>query len=201
MGVRHSSNRAGWTAAALVAAATTLSGCSNSDMFSAQGAEQWFSKPFTSFSKQDWAIASTGKDPNALRPLTPEDYVDASGRCAAPAPVAAPADPAAAAQPAASGAQAAVPAEPGAPTVAGGIALLMSECEVVARAGAPERVALGSNASGDRTAVLTYGGGPWPGIYHFTGGRLSEIDAAPHVDKPKPAPRKRAPAKPKTAAR
>lgn len=198
VGVRQSSSRAGCKAglmaAALVAAATALSGCSNSDMFSAQGAEQWFSKPFTGFSKQDWAIASTGKDPNALRPLTPEDYVDASGRCAAPAPVAAaPADPAAT--------QPAAPAEPGAPTVAGGIALLMSECEVVARAGAPERVELGSNASGDRTAVLSYSGGPWPGIYHFTGGRLSEIDAAPHVDKPKSAPRKRAPAKPKTATR
>jgi len=191
VGVRQDSSRAGWMAA-MLAAATALSGCSNTDMFTAQGAEQWFSKPFTSFSKQDWAIASTAKDPNALRPLTPEDYVDASGRCAAPA-----AATEQAAAPASSGQAGA--AAPAAPPVGGGVALLMSECEVVARAGTPERVEIGSNASGERTAVLTYTGGPWPGIYRFTAGRLSEIDAVPQPEKP--APRKRTPAKPKTATR
>ena len=38
----------------------------------------------------------------------------------------------------------------------GGIALGMSECDVVFRAGQPTAVQIGKNPNGDRTAVLTY---------------------------------------------
>jgi len=75
----------------------------------------------------------------------------------------------------------------------GGVALGMSECDIVNRAGAPNSVQLGNNPNGDRTAVLTFNAGPRPGIYHFERGALMEIDgvpappAAPKVAKKKPA--------------
>lgn len=179
------------TGALLLGVASMLGGCSNTDMFSTQGAEQWFSKPFTGFSKHDWATPSTATNMSQLREVTPEDFVDASGQCSA---AAAPAESAPA---------------PGAPagtelgaaaTVAGGIALTMTECQVVQRAGSPQRVDLGAGAGGERTAVLTYTQGPWPGIYRFRGGRLAEIEGVAQPEKPKPAPRKKR-NPPKTAAR
>ena len=41
--------------------------------------------------------------------------------------------------------------------------------------------------------MLTYLSGPWPGIYHFSDGRLKEIDRAPEPPAPaKPPPKKKA---------
>jgi hypothetical protein len=59
----------------------------------------------------------------------------------------------------------------------GGVALGMSECDVVFRAGAPTAVQLGNKPNGDRTAVLTFNSGPRAGIYHFERGALVEMDA------------------------
>jgi hypothetical protein len=176
-------------AAALTVGALALAGCSNTEMFSSQGAEQWFSKPFTGFSKQEWAVTSNPTNPNAVRPVTPEDFVDASGRCAAPAPAAD-----------ANAAPAAGDGNATAPTVTGGVALMMTECEVVARAGAPSQVELGADAGGERTTVLTFRQGPWPGIYRFQGGRLAEVEGVAAPEKPKAQPRKKQPARSKTAA-
>ena len=61
----------------------------------------------------------------------------------------------------------------------------MSECDVVYRAGQPTAVQLGKNPNGDRTAVLTFSGGPRSGIYRFERGRLMEMD---RVEEPPPAP-------------
>jgi hypothetical protein len=58
----------------------------------------------------------------------------------------------------------------------GGVALGMSECDVVSRAGAPSQVQIGKNPNGDRTAVLTFTAGPRPGIYHFERGGLMTMD-------------------------
>src|SRR4029077_17417068 len=58
----------------------------------------------------------------------------------------------------------------------GGIALGMSECDVVFRAGAPSNIQIDQNPNGDRTAVLTFNSGPRPGIYHFRGGALTDIE-------------------------
>jgi hypothetical protein len=171
-----------------------LGGCSGagSDVFSSQNADEWFSKPFANFSKGTPAVTVAD---TSVRPATPEDFVDGSGRCAfAFAPI----------QPAVntvSGDLNTQNAPSGAPTVAGGIALLMTECEVVARAGAPERVEIGANPGGERTAVLTYMHGPWPGIYSFNAGRLAAIDRVAEPEVPKPEPKKKKPGKPKTAAR
>jgi hypothetical protein len=90
----------------------------------------------------------------------------------------------------------------GAPAVVGGIALGMTECQAVRRAGQPSHVTIGAGAKGARKVVLTYLGGPWPGIYTFDSGRLKVVDAAPVPPKPaKPVPKKKRKPKrpPKTA--
>jgi hypothetical protein len=81
----------------------------------------------------------------------------------------------------------------------GGIALDMTECQAVRRAGTPSNVAIGAGAGGQRRVVLTYLGGTWPGIYTFTGGRLKEVDAAPEQAKPKAPAKKRKVKRPKSA--
>jgi len=88
----------------------------------------------------------------------------------------------------------------GPPPVAGGIALGMTECQAVQRAGTPTNVAI-SAEKGERKVVITYLSGPWPGIYTFAGGRLSVVERAP--EQPKPAAPKKTPKKktpPKTAS-
>jgi len=87
------------------------------------------------------------------------------------------------------------------PQARGGIALGMTECQAVRRAGPPSNVSVSAGDKGARKVVLTYLSGSWPGIYTFDSGRLQEIDAAPDQPKPakpvKKAPKKKAP--PKTA--
>ena len=70
-----------------------------------------------------------------------------------------------------------------------GIALEMSECDVVQRAGAPANIQIGANPRGDRTAVLTYGGDR-AGIYRFVSGRLVSIERVGEPEPEKPAKRK-----------
>jgi hypothetical protein len=119
------------------------------------------------------------------RPVTEADLVDANGSC--PAAAAAP-------QPAAG------PAPPGgdASGLAEGVGLGMTECQVVARAGPPNSVQLGSSPNGDRTAIISYQGGPRPGIYHFERGRLMQMDRV-EVAEPPPQAKKK-PAKTKKPA-
>src|SRR5262249_45775551 len=81
--------------------------------------------------------------------------------------------------------------EPSAPLVAGGIALGMTECQTVQRAGVPANVSISAGDKGERKAVLTFLSGPWPGIYTFTDGRLKVIDRAPEQPKPASAPAKK----------
>ncbi|HVO92970.1 MAG TPA: hypothetical protein VMT22_09035 [Terriglobales bacterium] len=83
----------------------------------------------------------------------------------------------------------------------GGIALGMTECQAVRRAGPPSNVAISSGDKGARKVVITYLSGPWPGIYTFDSGRLQEVDAAPEQPKPvKPTKKKpKQKATPKTA--
>jgi hypothetical protein len=91
----------------------------------------------------------------------------------------------------------------GPPPVAGGIALGMTECQTVQRAGTPSNVAINAGEKGERKVVLTYLGGPWPGIYTFTGGRLNVVERAPEQPKPAKAAPKKTPKKkppPKTAS-
>jgi hypothetical protein len=92
---------------------------------------------------------------------------------------------------------------PGAP-VLGGIALDMTECQAVRRAGQPSQVSIGTANKGERKVVLTYLAGPWPGIYTFQSGRLKVIDAVPgelKADEPKKKKKPRRPARTATTER
>ena len=87
-------------------------------------------------------------------------------------------------------------ADPGAPQVVGGIALGMTECQAVRRAGLAGNVNIGAGDRGERKVVLTYLSGTWPGIYHFSDGRLKVIDRAPTPPAPPKAPPKKKAKKP-----
>jgi hypothetical protein len=56
-----------------------------------------------------------------------------------------------------------------------GIALRMSECDVVQRAGPPQNVDISAAPNGERMTVMTYGG-ERAGIYRFTAGRLVRVE-------------------------
>jgi hypothetical protein len=156
---------------ALAVLAATLAACS-SDL--SLNNVTLVPKPETMLRKPDWATFSGGKGDFELRPITAADLVGPEGQCAA-GPEQGFADSAAA-----GGAPAAAP-------VTGGIALQMTECDVVRRAGPVEKVDFGVNDRGERAVVLTYARGSWPGVYSFVGGRLASIERAPG---PPPAPAK-----------
>ena len=83
------------------------------------------------------------------------------------------------------GADGSCPAATGATGFAGGgIALEMSECDVIERAGAPANMDIGANPRGERTAVMTYLQGERAGIYRFVNGRLSTIERVAQPDAP-----------------
>jgi hypothetical protein len=111
-----------------------------------------------------------------LPPVAPVDLVDTNGSCAGAAPPAT-----------ASG--------EGVPMIPVAIALEMSECDVVKRAGTAEKVDIGTNERRERTATLTYINGQRPGIYYFTAGRLSSMERAPEPIAPPAKPGKK-PVKP-----
>ena len=123
----------------------------------------------------------------SLRPITQEDLVGPQGQCSgSPGPSMSTVD--------ADGQSATAPA-----LMTSGIALQMTECEVVQRAGGPEGIEFGSEG-GERSVVLTYTRGARPGIYRFAGGRLYSIERAPEPpdaakpQKKSPPPKKRSPA-------
>ena len=195
--------------ALVCALALAVAGCKNAtSIFQDQNEGGWFSKPFDLFDKPEWAkVTGDNKtaDLSPKGPVNPDDLVGADGRCsvAAAEPAQAAAPPATDAQPPAGAATpAATPAaansldglqlQPGLPPVMGGIALGMTECQTVARAGQPANVAIGAGEKGERTAVLTYLTGTWPGIYRFSDGRLKIIDRAPAPpEPPKAKPKKK----------
>ena len=189
-------------------------GCSNrAEVFVDQNDGGWFSKPMNIFAKPDWARPTAGAKTVELGPkgpVGPDDMVGPDGRCAPPpmpaeaaqasVPPPAPAAPAdrpvgsiagdlagapmpAATQAAINPAEAPPPA--GLPPVQGGIALSMTECQVVQRAGQPGNVAINAGDRGERTVTLTYMSGPWPGIYQFSEGRLREVERVALPPEPK----------------
>ncbi|HET7851069.1 MAG TPA: hypothetical protein VFL51_18630 [Pseudolabrys sp.] len=204
----------------MLAAAAALAGCGGTNVFSADAG--WFSRPMD-FGKPDWNLFSS--NPSELKskqPVGTDDLVGTDGTCApAPEPPPAATPPATAARAGESAGKgqtaataSAAPSEPppdrlepgpagpgqlGGFPAGGGVALGMTECQVVRRAGQPQTVTIGAAASGERTAVVTYVAGNWPGIYHFEGGRLKEIDQAPQAAAPekpqKGKKKKRTPAK------
>jgi hypothetical protein len=189
-------------------AAFALAGCASSGDATTPTAAT--SKLSDVFATPDWAkFTGADRSKTAVRAITPDDLIGADGSCAAtrvaapateppPQPLPSP-TPEAQQMPQTDGASSrdsaqpsmAPGAQPG-PTVSGGIALAMTECDVAQRAGFPGNVEIGSEAGGERSVVLTYRQGPWPGIYRFRGGRLVSIERVEVVEPPKP----KKPAKP-----
>jgi hypothetical protein len=169
---------------AALAMAVALAGCGNTNLDTSAA---WFSKPVDLFGSRAGYTYSSLDESKQERPITANDLVDANGACpgaAVPAPVPMPVQ----SGPDNAGTSPAVSAD-GA-LIGGGVAIGMSECDVVARLGQPTATNLGRNPNGDRTAVLTFNGGPRPGLYRFAGGRLVEMDRV-EVPPPPPEPAKK----------
>lgn len=115
------------------------------------------------------------------KPVGADEMVDAEGRCASspmasatPAPEAAGTDPV---------------TTPNTPALAiGGVGLGMSECEVVKRAGPPDKIEFATSERAERMVTLTYLKNMRPGIYKFVAGRLTSIDRVEVPPEPKPKP-------------
>jgi hypothetical protein len=132
------------------------------------------------FTKNTLEYGSAAKPVSVARTLTAADFINPDAQCPAPNPTAVGPD--------------------GQPAPAlGGIALDMSECDVVRRAGQPDQFEIGTTERGERAVTMTYLAGPRPGIYRFAGGRLHSIErgpqpAAPEKPAKKPAAKKPPPA-------
>lgn len=211
--------RAFFSFAGVAMLAVATAGCSGNALLDSRSYEGMFSKPMNVFtSREDGSKATAGNVVNLgpSGPVAPDELVGADGRCAPPASAVAAAPPppptpapAAADRPVGSMAgdlagapmpQAVTPiaaqdpvVDPAAPQVVGGIALGMTECDAVRRAGLASNVSIGVGDKNERRVVLTYLGGTWPGIYTFQSGRLKEIARAPEQPKPKAVPKKKRP--------
>lgn len=117
--------------------------------------------------RPDWLSYSGHKEEFTLRPAGPDDLVGPDGRCAA------------------------AKVDPATDPAKGGIALQMTECDVVSRVGVPDRVELGTNERGERTVVLTYTRGLRPGAYRFAAGRLISIERVAEPVRPQKGARKK----------
>jgi hypothetical protein len=176
-----------------LAGALALGACANVD---AENKDAWFAKPFQFVSRGGgYTFSELQESKERTRPITANDLVAANGSC--PPPPAVPQAPAAAAT-----------NQPGSAPVAadtstllgGGIALGMSECDVVFRAGAPNAVQIGKNPNGDRTADLTFNSGSRPGIYHFQAGALVAVERGQTAPAPAQTAKKK-PAFPKASSK
>ena len=168
----------------VLATALALAGCADVDWSSPQA---WFAKPLdVSGRNAGYTFSELQETKQQQRPITANDLVNSNGSCPPPAVAPRP--------PSAPGSAAAAPAAPVADTAAllgGGVALGMSECDVVFRAGQPSAVQIGSLPNGDRTAVLTFNTGPRAGIYHFQRGALKVMDSVPVAAAPPQAVKKK----------
>lgn len=154
-----------------------LAGCTGASELLSKDAE-WFSRPTRLFGS-DMSVSTAPLTPK--KAVTPDELVSADGTCAGMAVVE---SPDANVNPAASAAPGATPAA--VPGTGGNIGFDSTECDIVRFAGIPNSTELGANERGERTIVMTYLGGPRPGIYRFTAGRLTAIE---RVALPEPPPR------------
>jgi hypothetical protein len=168
----------------LIAASALVAGCGTS-----MGEMEFFPNRGQLFKAQSWGSGGRTTLPDAIGsgPVSPEDEVDAAGRCSVAQTPQADVSVGTVAGDLGS-TSAAPPTEQG--VVPGGVALGMTECQVVAHAGQPGQVDIGAGDRGERKVVLTYMNGPWPGIYTFAAGRLKVIDRVAQPEPAKPARKK-----------
>lgn len=119
------------------------------------------------FATPTWAQANQARA-TASRAITQNDLINQDGSCAAPAST----DGAA---PTTTDADAALAGQGELPQVQGGVALGMTECQVLQRTGAPETFNISAEGT-DRVATLMVTRGSWPGLYRFRGGRLVSVE-------------------------
>src|SRR5437868_12109291 len=121
-------------ATGIVVAFTTalaLCGCANVDY---ENKDAWFAKPFELTSRKGgYTFSELQETKERARPITANDLVDGNGSC--PAPLASQQAPQPA--PAANQAAGVPPTADAGSLLSGGVALGMSECDVVFRAGSP----------------------------------------------------------------
>lgn len=152
--------------AILTAALTALANCAAPDTTQGTG------KLSDVFATPEWAKFANSKPTAQQRAITPDDLVSADGRCtAAPDVVTAQATPEGGQETTSD----ALSGQGTLPTVQGGIALSMTECQVVQRTGFPDRVDIGAEGT-TRVATVTVTHGSSPGLYRFRGGRLVSIE-------------------------
>jgi len=168
--------------AGLIATAGALAACASPTEGPAPAANST-AKLSDVFATPDWAkFSGTTAKPLAPRTVTQNDLIGADGACAG-----APSEQASAMAPT----DGTAPDGQALPAVTGGIALAMTECEVVQRAGIPTQFEIGADG-GERVTTITYQQGQWPGLYRFRGGRLVSIERVAPPEPPKtrkPAPR------------
>lgn len=156
-----------------------LAACSGASEFLSKDAE-WFSRPTRIFGN-DLSVSTAPLTPKKV--VTPDELVSADGMCAGMSAVASP-DANLMPAPAAG-------AAPGAPPPGGNIGFDSTECDVVRFAGIPNRTEIGVGERSERSVVLTYVGGPRPGVYRFTAGRLTAIERGPEPEPPPRATKRR----------
>jgi len=161
-------------AAILLLLTPALAGCGASLSDYSLKDQEWFSRPARMFNRN---VSIETPPLTASAPVTPADLINADGSCAGVGP--SDANASANANSMAAG-----------PSTTGAVALGHTECDVARAAGTPENVNISANDRGERVAVLTFNRGPRPGIYRFTAGRLTEVEAVPAAAAPeRPAKR------------
>lgn len=160
--------RVAWTATPF-AALLLLSACASTE------APQPTGKVSDVFATPDWAKGNQARA-RTTRVVTQNDLINPDGSCALAAATDGVAPPADAGE--------ALAGQGPLPAVQGGVALGMTECEILQRTGAPDNFNIAAEGT-ERVATLTVMRGSWPGLYRFRGGRLVSIE---RVDVPAAKP-------------
>jgi len=176
-GALVSHRQRGWTVAVLCLA---LAGCSSQPSSDAEVRSK------LRLTRPEWNVSPVSAA--VPRGVTADDLVAPDGRCAGdPAPAERGGGPGALyfqAGPEVPSARPAATPTPSAEPSGRGIALEMTECDVVRAAGHTDQVEISADERGERSVVLSYLQGPRPGIYRFVSGRLKSIERAPVPDVP-----------------
>lgn len=167
-----------WNAALLTAAAFCLCACASTEVKDPN------SKMSDMFATPDWAKFTNAKV-TTLRAVTQDDLVTSDGRCAAIEQNVAQTTDGSAPNMVEANTETLAGQGP-LPSVQGGVALSMTECQVVQRTGAPASIDI-SAAGVERISTMTVTQGPSPGLYRFRGGRLVSIERIDVPAPPKPA--------------
>jgi hypothetical protein len=137
------------------------------------------------FAAPEWAKFTNAKS-TSLRAVTQDDLVTSDGRCAAVETAVAQSTDGSAPNNLPETSRDALAGQGPLPNVQSGVALSMTECQVVQRTGAPERIDISAEGQ-ERITAMTVTRGASPGLYRFRGGRLVSIERIDVPAPPKPA--------------